>query len=247
MRKVTLTMSWDDGSPSDMRLAELLSKYDIAATFYIPQRNIEGLPVLSDSEIRSLSQAFEIGAHTIDHVRLSCLSKDQEHYQISNSKEWLEDITGNAVKGFCFPGGEYRPSSVESVKQSGYFYSRTTENFRNDIDSIYRMPTTLQLFNHKGHVLLFNMMKYEDSLRKISKYYPILFENNLLKRLEYILNFSLRNNLDYIHLWGHSWELDECQQWNLLEDFFRIIYENRESISFKTNYQSALSLVEEKT
>ncbi len=36
MNKVYFTTSWDDGSIYDMRLAELLLKYGLKATFYIP-------------------------------------------------------------------------------------------------------------------------------------------------------------------------------------------------------------------
>ena len=33
---ILITTSWDDGHPLDLRLAELLHKYDVPATFYIP-------------------------------------------------------------------------------------------------------------------------------------------------------------------------------------------------------------------
>jgi peptidoglycan/xylan/chitin deacetylase (PgdA/CDA1 family) len=240
MSKLSFTMSWDDGSPHDVRLADLLLKYNLKSTFYIPKYNIEGTSVVTNHEIRQLAQNFEIGAHTIDHIRLNTLSHEQRKYQIQGSKDWLEEIIGNSIYGFCYPGGVYNNYSIEAVKEAGFFYSRTIENFRNDVTHLYEMPTTIQFFNHKNYVLLSNILKSEDRLAKILNYHPILRTNNLMKRFEYILDYSINRNLTYIHFWGHSWELDQYGQWDLLEEFFKILQERSQSLSFKTNFQCAL-------
>jgi putative transposase len=41
MDKAVVTTSWDDGHPLDLKLAELLKKYDIPATLYMPMDNPE--------------------------------------------------------------------------------------------------------------------------------------------------------------------------------------------------------------
>jgi len=71
------TTSWDDGHPMDNRLAELLAKYDIQGTFYIPATNIEGRSTLTEKDIISLSSSFEIGGHTYSHIYLDKLSSDR--------------------------------------------------------------------------------------------------------------------------------------------------------------------------
>ena len=45
-----VTISVDDGDPRDFRTAELLDKYGLKATFYIPSRNPER-PVMAESQI----------------------------------------------------------------------------------------------------------------------------------------------------------------------------------------------------
>ena len=65
-----ITTSWDDGSLSDMRLAELLIKYHIPATFYLPIDNIERR-CLGRAEISSLARDFDIGCHTYHHTDLT--------------------------------------------------------------------------------------------------------------------------------------------------------------------------------
>jgi len=41
VNEAIVTTSWDDGHPSDLKLAELLREYDVPATFYIPIDNLE--------------------------------------------------------------------------------------------------------------------------------------------------------------------------------------------------------------
>lgn len=233
-------MSWDDGSPYDVKLADLLNKYKISSTFYIPKRNSEGLPVLLEKSIRLLSAEFEIGAHTIDHVRLNKTSSTYHKHQISNSKLWLEDTTGSPVYGFCYPGGVYDNDVINKVKDAGFFYARTTENFRNNTFNIFEMPTTLQIFNHKSYVLFLNMMKFNNRLVKFSEYYPVLLRKSFSQRVIFLLKYAIDNKLPYIHLWGHSWELQENNYWSELEDIFKYINEHRENFLFVTNHQCAI-------
>lgn len=48
MDKAIVTTSWDDGHPSDLKLAELLKRYDVPATFYIPIDNRERVKMSSE-------------------------------------------------------------------------------------------------------------------------------------------------------------------------------------------------------
>jgi peptidoglycan-N-acetylglucosamine deacetylase len=72
---MAITTSWDDGHPLDFRIANLLAKHGIPGTFYLPLKNVR--PTVSPSEIRELSLSFEIGAHTVNHVRLSGLPVEE--------------------------------------------------------------------------------------------------------------------------------------------------------------------------
>ena len=241
MSKLNITMSWDDGSPSDIRLAELLSKYNIASTFYIPKKNSEGLSVLNNNEIRSIAEEFEIGAHTIDHVRLKKLSDSEHQYQIRHGKDWLEDVTGRSIYGFCYPGGVYNDRSIDAVIKAGYLYSRTTENFSDRIFNNFEMPTTLQLFNHKSYILLLNILRSKNTASKFLKYHKVLSKKSFLERFKFILKYAIENKLEYLHFWGHSWELDENNYWSDLEDVFKILDEHSEILEFKTNYECAIA------
>src|SRR5690242_1532099 len=96
MKAVIVTSSWDDGHKYDLRLAHLLKKYGLKATFYISPRNSEwpDADLLTKNEIREVSNDFEIGSHTVTHPRLPTISQSQASKEIIDSKSMLADITG---------------------------------------------------------------------------------------------------------------------------------------------------------
>ena len=112
---LTITTSWDDGHPMDLRVAELLTRYGLPGTFYVPLSNSR--PTLSTAEIRGLSQQFEIGAHTVNHVRLTALADSEAQEQVTDSKKQLEDILGKPCSIFCFPGGSLDARGAISVTE----------------------------------------------------------------------------------------------------------------------------------
>ena len=74
-------------------LKDLLEKYGLKATFYIPAANRER-PVMSRSEIQQLGKRFEIGGHTMNHIALKSLSPERARAEINDGKKWLEDLLG---------------------------------------------------------------------------------------------------------------------------------------------------------
>ena len=89
MNQSFVTISIDDGHPTDLRARDLLEKYGLKATFYVPARNQERA-VMSQAELRSLGTRFEIGGHTLNHVPLKMLPKRQAWAEINDGKKWLD-------------------------------------------------------------------------------------------------------------------------------------------------------------
>src|SRR5208283_3028025 len=86
-RNCVITTSWDDGHPLDLRMAELLAKYRLTGTFYVPRSSQK--PVMNPSQIRDLSDSFEIGAHTLEHIAIDSLPDAEARKQLSGSREWI--------------------------------------------------------------------------------------------------------------------------------------------------------------
>src|SRR3989344_3571706 len=98
-----ITTSWDDGSVHDKKIVDLLKKYSIKGTLYIPKEfnyqseNGEWIARVPDGELKTLYTDFEIGAHSLTHAYFNDLTGDQIRSEITGSKKYLEDLTGRSV------------------------------------------------------------------------------------------------------------------------------------------------------
>lgn len=235
--KFVVTTSWDDGHPADAKLAALLAKYGIAATFYVPTRNSEGRPVLEKGQIRQLSAQFEIGGHTTDHVVLTNLPVDQADQQIRDNKRWLEDVTARPTRGFCYVRGRYNHTVKDLVENAGFEYARTGKSLRAGIaGDRFELPTTIQLYPHDKVVYFKNLLRDRLTYERARLFSTALASAKLVERIDRTVDYC-RNNGGYFHLWGHSWEIEERGLWNDLEIVLRRLAEHAASTEFLTNHQ----------
>ena len=199
-----ITTSWDDGHPLDLQLSELLCKYKIKGTFYIPKLNPEN-PVMSCFEIRTLAQGFEIGGHTYGHTTLTSLSQDKAREEILNGKKYIDDLLGVNSKGLCAPGGHYNRKIISEAIKCEYTFIRTTTLFQTKCVSKNIMHTTLQMYPHSKFTYLKHCLKR--SLMPVLLFNRFfLKENNLLSLAEEYLE-KIDKHGGIFHLWGHSWEI----------------------------------------
>jgi len=237
-RKLVVTTSWDDGHPADSRIADLLAKYGVAGTFYVPNRNSEGRPVLSERELRQLSIAFEVGGHSIDHVVLTDLAEGEATRQVTQNKLWLEEVTGRPVRGFCYVRGRYTPQLKAIVQGAGFAYARTVANLHAaPTGDAYEMPTTIQLYPHRRPVYLRNFARSRPSAMRAKLLWATLATGGLEQRIDRLIGLC-RQGGGTFHLWGHSWEVEDLNLWGTLEAVLRRLAAERDSIAFATNYEA---------
>ncbi len=234
-RNCLMTTSWDDGHPLDLRVAELLAKYGLTGTFYVPRSSQK--PVMDRSQIRELSKSFEIGAHTLEHVMIDRLSDPDAREQLSGSREWVEQLTGKSCRVFCFPGGKFRNRQLGLVRQAGYEAARTVELLSTAspqcVDGLCVIPTTVQVFPHGPYAYARNTLKrfsapglHWPRRSVLSRDWVALAEDLLARTLE-------RGGV--FHLWGHSWEIEEHGQWPNLETFLKTMRQRRHELQGVTN------------
>jgi peptidoglycan/xylan/chitin deacetylase (PgdA/CDA1 family) len=229
-----ITTSWDDGHPLDLRLAELLHKYALPATFYIPLDN--KFPVLTPAQVRALSAEFEIGAHTVNHCDLLTMPDDVTCWEITESKIMLEQICGRPCTSFCFPKGQFRRTHVRNVRQAGYRMARTVELMSLDMprmqDGVAIMPTTLQAGPTGLSRVTRNSLK---RLRPMNLLRHIRFaKSDWVATAEALLGHVLTCG-GVFHLWGHSWEVDQMGQWQNLERVFAVLSQCKGRVVFTDN------------
>lgn len=217
-----VTLSFDDGHPLDLRLAEMLTRHGFGATFYVPLTNVEGLPVMTSAQIRELYGAgFEIGSHTLSHCYLTRVDELTASTQIGEGKSRLEDALGEAVPGFCYPGGRYRPIHADLVRKAGFLYARTITNFHADVgENPYAIPVSIQLYPHPRDVYLRNFVRRGAWTQRARMLLVALAQGELLARLKALFDVAQRTH-GVFHLWGHSWELEEFNGWSVLDEFLR--------------------------
>jgi peptidoglycan-N-acetylglucosamine deacetylase len=162
------------------------------------------------------------------HRRLPAISEQEAAREIIESKAVLEQVIGKEIKVFCYPGGAYTKSHVQLVKDAGYRYARTVARYTFTVDDPYEAGTSLHVYNHGFGFDLWQTARFV-------KFQPI----KVLRCLEWdalakaMFDQVIKEGGIY-HIWGHSWEIDEHDDWGRLENVFRYISANPK-VSYVTN------------
>lgn len=217
------TCSIDDGHPSDVRMAALLAKHGLHATFYVPLKNREGPPVMSAEQVRSVGQGFEIGSHTLDHCYLNRVDAREAKLQIDCGKSALEYIIGRPVAGFCYPGGKFHRYHLDLVRGAGFLYARTTANlFIDHPRCAFEVPTTIQFYPHSRNVYLRNFLQFGNWQKRASAMEVAWQAGHWIDRIYLLFDHACEHD-GVFHLWAHSQEIDQLELWSDLDDFFAYV------------------------
>jgi len=217
-----VTISVDDGHPTDLRSAELLSKYSLPATFYVPARNPER-PVMSSTQMRQIAQQFELGGHTMNHVPLNSVPEDRVWLEISEGKAWLEDLLGKPARSFCYPRGKHNGRVVALVKKAGFVGARTCFLNRHDFPP---------------DPFLWGVSTQGYALSRMIQVRHALVEGNFQGAVNFLWMYKATTDwathfqraLDQVettggiaHLYFHSWEIDGGGEWQKLESVLKSV------------------------
>lgn len=208
-----VTTSWDDGTITDLKLAELLEKYGIKGTFYIAMSFLDN--PLPKKDIMALDKKFEIAAHTISHPDLTNVSLSEAEREIKDSKTYLEDLLGHSISMFGYPYGRYNDTIKQIVKDSGFIAARTCDPGGFNLpEDPYQWHITLLLSN--GSPLMALKIWQRFRLWKISAL--IDWES----RAKLLFDLALQKGGVY-HIYGHSAECERNNEWDKLDSVFSYI------------------------
>lgn len=224
--KCVVTTSWDDGNSLDLKLADLLCKYNLKGTFYIPKEC--EYRSLSGTEIKELGSRFEIGAHTLTHPDLTLIEQKRANEEIFQSKRYLEDLLGKRIEMFCYPKGHYNQDIIESLKKSGFIGARTTDNFNFDFPSNpFRIATTIHVYPLKR----IEIRGYFDRAKEVHLPFYCYYNWVWLARATFRY---VHKKGGVWHLWGHSWEIEKYDMWRMIEHVFKYVT-GRKNVSYLMN------------
>ena len=203
-RRKALTLSYDDGVEQDRRLISILDRHGLRATFNLnsgcfPQEGVtypagtihRRMPLSWCKETYDTS-IHEVATHALTHPMMTELSQPQVLREILLDRENLEAAFGGLVRGFAYPFGAYSDAIVESLRAAGIAYARTvyaTHNFNIPLDWLLLHPTC----HHDDPEL--------DALCDRFLSDPARFASRLF------------------YLWGHAYEFEEKNNWDVIERF----------------------------
>lgn len=215
--KLIVTTSWDDTTKMDLKLCELLENYGVKATFYAVSNWIG--EKISAEELRHISEAHEVGAHTLSHVILTRVGEELARKEILGSKTFLETILGKCVASFAYPHGCYRREHVKMVEEAGFLCARTTRLYFTEIKNPFETHITMFAAPHKVRDFEGLARLFRQTPKAIFKLYALKKWNRLGK----MMFNSLLKSGGVFHLFGHAWEIDQHKSWARLEDLLAYV------------------------
>jgi peptidoglycan/xylan/chitin deacetylase (PgdA/CDA1 family) len=122
---------WGNSSPSPLsrgefgarigapRILNLLERYTIPTTWFIPGHTIDTFP----DRVRAVHAAgHEIGNHGYCHEKPVDLEPDRERQVLEMGNEAVIRLTGSAPRGYRSPSWELSPNSLELLHSMGFVY-----------------------------------------------------------------------------------------------------------------------------
>lgn len=215
-----LTLSYDDGVVQDIRLIEIMNKYGLKGTFnintglYLPEdaerERYYGRMKLSEAKELYINSGHEVAVHALTHPFLEKIKPEQVAFEVLEDRKNIEKEYKSIARGMAYPFGTYSDMVVEVLKNSGICYSRTvksTENFAFPENWLTLHPTC----HHNNPKLMELAEKFVDAKPDFKHSYMF-------------------------YLWGHSYEFDNNDNWEVIEKFAEYIG-GKDDIWYATNIE----------
>ena len=206
-----LTMSYDDGREQDRRLVALFNRFGIKGTFHLNSGWQDPELVKMRAEAPQLYSGHEIATHSLTHPTLTRLSREALAFEILEDRKNLEKMTGRIIRGHSYPNGAYNGDVKRILKDLGIAYARAVSP-SND----FELPDDLMEWHPTCHHGV----------------------PDLMERAKSFADMNIPQALKLFYVWGHSYEFDRDDNWEVIEEFCRFMGE-REDIWYATNLEIA--------
>lgn len=203
-----VTLSYDDGKAYDRILVELFNTYGLRGTFHLNSSILNTDTFITSKEVQELFAGHEVSAHTRTHPFLDQSPKEQIIKEVLDDCLALEKLVQYPVKGMSYPFGAYNEKVIETLRAIGIEYARTVNSHGG-----FHMP--------------------QDWLA----WHPTCHHKDMLEYGEKLLNNKVKHTrMELLYVWGHSYEFENDNNWELVERFGELIGGN-EQIWYATNIE----------
>jgi peptidoglycan/xylan/chitin deacetylase (PgdA/CDA1 family) len=220
-RTAFVTTSWDDGLRTDLRLVELGHKYRIPMMLFASPRHSNGRAMTS-AELVDVGRVVEIGSHTLTHQPIDDCDTEVARERVWAGRAFLEQTLGRPVPHFALVGGRYTGANLAAV--SSLFDSvRSTHafNLRRPVRGDLVRPSLQIRFSGRTHPLkmiweAFSRLSLTGFARVASRIASGAGQHDMLP----IVPRLCAAREIYLHLWGHSEDVERSGAWRTLECLF---------------------------
>ena len=202
-------MSYDDGRLADRRLVEIFNRYGIRGTFNLNSGIFNDPDRVQPEEIKTLYQGHEVACHTVTHPTIARCPLPEVAEEVLQDRRALEAIVGYPVRGLAYPNGSLSGDIEKLLPLCGVRYARvvgSSESF-----AIPEDPWRWQATCHHNN--------------------PRLMELG-----EQFLSLFKKQYLYLMYVWGHSYEFNDRDNWDRIEDFCRLMG-GKDDIWYCTNIE----------
>ena len=219
---VRVACCWDDGVATDVRLTELLRKYEAKATFnlcpgFMKEKRddsrwhklMPGGGVIAGfhgfeagyvglHEIKDIYGDFCVASHGWNHLNAGKVPDEDFLKDALDARHYLEDVFQRSCPGFAWPCGYVTPETENLLRNAGFLYARTVNN----TDSVGKNGSFLRL-DSSCH---YQDCRWGEKFEAAKKAGGIFY------------------------FWGHSYEMMDCDGlWRQLEDKLALLHDDPEA------------------
>ncbi|MBO7150416.1 MAG: polysaccharide deacetylase family protein [Clostridia bacterium] len=219
-RAKALTLSYDDGVESDIRLIEIMKKHGLKGTFNINAGLFakEGTVYPKGTVHRRMSQSqvlaaykdsgMEIAVHGYKHPFWDKMPIAQTVCDIVKDREALENLFDTTIRGAAYPYGSFNDDVIDALDKCGIVYCRAVKP-------------------NAGFQLPQNFLAWEPTCHH---------KANSLELFKQFAERPARPEPNLFYLWGHSYEFDGEDNWHIIEEFAEYAG-GRDDIWYATNIE----------
>jgi len=132
-------LTFDDGYTDFLEHAvPVLHSHDMTATVFVVAGRLGGrsdwdepsYQLMDPDQIRAVVAAgFEVGSHTVDHVKLAGVSGSTLESEVTEARRIIEELIMQPVMSFAYPYGSFDGAAAEAVRAAGYRQACVTRDY----------------------------------------------------------------------------------------------------------------------